>query len=327
MRLLVLGGTEFVGRALVETALDRGHDVTVLNRGHHPPPDGVTTLTGDRTTPGGLDALHGLTFDAVADTWSRQPHAVADAARTLAGHAGHYTYVSTRSVYADPQPGDPPLTENSPLVEESDDLSNYAGIKRAAETATDAFDGPVLLARAGLILGPYENIGRLPWWLTRLARGGPTLAPGPHDLPLQHLDARDLAAFILDAATAGHTGPYNLTSDSGTTTMGELLDTANRITGNHADLHWTDPHTILDAGIQPWTQLPIWLPPGPDHDYIHRGDTSRARNAGLRIRPITDTITDTWTWLQSIGGTAPQRPDRPVVGLDPDTEHRVLTGR
>jgi 2'-hydroxyisoflavone reductase len=319
MRLLVLGGTAFVGRAIVELAVAQGHDVTVLNRGHHHSPAGVTARTGDRTAPGGgLDALGDTTYDAVIDTWASAPQPIRDAVRILSGRARHYTYISSQSVYAD---GGTPFTEDSPLAEPAEDESDYAGIKRAGEIATDVFAGQVMLARAGLILGPYENIGRLPWWLLRLFRGGPTLAPGPRDLPVQCIDVRDLAAFVLDAATTGATGPYNLTSPPTHTTMGELLDTVNRITGGHADLRWTDPDTILAAGIQPWIQLPIWLPPESHHDVT---DVSRALDAGLRLRPIAETVADTWTWLQSLPGPPPQRPDRPTVGLSPQTEAKVL---
>jgi 2'-hydroxyisoflavone reductase len=326
MKLLVLGGTAFVGRAVVDQARTRGHDITVLNRGHHPAPPGVTALTGDRSSPDGLTALTGGTWDAVIDTWSGRPTAVRDAARALTGHAGHYTYVSSRSVYVD---GTPLHTEEAEVVDaspDSDDDTDYARAKRGAELAAEQnFAGTVLHARAGLILGPHENIGRLPWWLNRLARGGPTLAPGPHNLPLQYIDARDLADWLLDTAEQARTGAYNVVSPPGHTTMGELLDTANTITGGHADLHWTDPQPILDAGIQPWMDLPIWLAPDTD-DYhlLHHGDVTKALNAGLKNRPVAETVADTWTWLHSIGGTAPQRPDRPTLGLDPARETAFL---
>jgi nucleoside-diphosphate-sugar epimerase len=182
----------------------------------------------------------------------------------------------------------------------------------------------VLHARAGLILGPHENIGRLPWWLNRLARGGPTLAPGPHDLILQYIDVRDLATWLLDTAEHGCTGAYNVVSPPGHTSMGELLDTANRVTGGRAELRWSEPQAVLDAGIEPWIELPIWLAPGPDHDFMHNGDVTKALHAGLRNRPIADTVADTWAWLQQIGGTAPQRPDRTPVGLAPDKEAAFL---
>jgi len=329
MKLLVLGGTGFVGRAVADEARTRGHHTTLLNRGNHPAPAGTTVLRGDRTTAAGLAALAGGTWDLVVDTWSAAPRAVRDAARALSGRAAHYTYVSSRSVYTGAGPR--PLTETAPVVQatpDAEDDTPYAQAKRGAELAADQnFRGPVLHARAGLILGPHEDIGRLPWWLNRLAAGGPTLAPGPHDLPLQYIDARDLATFILDAATQGLNGPYNLVSPPGHTTMGELLDTANTITGGHADLRWTEAEPILEAGIEPWIDLPIWLAPGDDYDLLHLGDVTKALNAGLHVRPITETVADTWTWLRQIGGKAPQRPDRPAVGLDPAREAAFLKTR
>jgi nucleoside-diphosphate-sugar epimerase len=320
MQLLVLGGTGFVGRATVDEAVARGDAVTVLNRGQRPPIPGVTALTGDRTTPGGLAALGDGTWDLVVDTWSAAPRVVAAAVEALKGRAGSYAYVSSRSVYADGAPS--PLDEDTPVVDADPDADagDYAADKRGGELAALRFGGPVLLARAGLILGPYEDIGRLPWWLNRIARGGPTLAPGPRDLPLQYIDARDLAVFLL----GGHSGVFNLVGPSGFTTMGGLLDTVNEVTGGHADLRWTDPEPILAAGVEPWTDLPIWLPPGPVHTFLHTGDVTRAMAAGLSPRPVRDTVADTWEWLSGLGGTPPQRPDRPTVGLDHATEQAIL---
>ncbi|MEU6216265.1 SDR family oxidoreductase [Streptomyces sp. NPDC047022] len=331
MRLLVLGGTEFVGRAVVEAALGRGWEVTVLNRGHHPPLPGVRALRGDRTAPGGLAELEGGErgeWDAVVDTWSGAPRAVRETARLLAGRAGRYVYISSCSVYAWAPPAD--YAEDAPLVEgaEADaGQTEYARDKRGGELAAlGAFGADrSVFVRAGLILGPYENIGRLPWWLTRMARGGPVLAPGPRDLPLQYVDARDLAEWALGAAERELSGPYNLISPQGHSTMGELLDACAEVTGGTADLRWTAPEAVLDAGIQPWTQLPVWVQPHSDmHDALHRADVSRAVATGLRCRPAAETVADTWEWLRSIGGTAPLRPGRPPVGLDPATEAKVL---
>ncbi|MEU0840913.1 NAD-dependent epimerase/dehydratase family protein [Streptomyces sp. NPDC005962] len=328
MRLLMLGGTEFVGHTVTEAALARGWQVTVFHRGRHAPPPGATALRGDRTAPGGLTALEHGTWDAVVDTWSGAPSAVRDTARLLAGRVRTYAYVSSRSVHPFPAPAG--LAEDGPLVEASPDDggdTDYARAKRGGELAAlAAFGDHALLARAGLILGPYENIGRLPWWLTRIARGGPVLAPGPRDLPLQYIDARDLAAWLLDAAERGLGGPYNLVSPPGHTTMGELLDTCVRVTGSSAELRWTAPDRILAADIAPWTDLPIWLPPGELHDTLHAADVSKALTAGLRCRPIADTVTATWAWLRTLDGQAPQRADRPRVGLDPQREAEVLRG-
>ena len=330
MKLLVLGGSGFVGRSVVEVALARGDQVTVFNRGRRSAPPQVILLVGDRTSPDGPAALAAVAdagpWDVVVDTWSAAPWVVRDAARALAGRAGRYVYISSRSVYEyPPKPG---LGEDGPVVAGSADAGpdvDYAAAKRGGELAAQAaFGDRTLLVRAGLILGPYEDIGRLPWWLSRIARGGPVLAPGPADLGLQYIDARDLAEWLLQATDRGLAGAYNLISPAGWTTMGELLASCVRVTGADAELRWTAPERILAAGIEPWIQLPIWLPPGPEHDGMHGGDGSKALAAGLRCRPVGETVADTWAWLQGLGGVAPQRADRPRVGLDPEREARLL---
>ncbi|MFI9149223.1 NAD-dependent epimerase/dehydratase family protein [Streptomyces sp. NPDC053367] len=328
MRLLVLGGSHFVGRAVVEAALGRGWEVTVFNRGRETPVPGVRPLVGDRTAPGGLDPLAEGEWDAVVDTWSAAPRAVRDAARLLHGRVGRYVYVSSCSVYAWAPPAG--YTEDAPLVEGAEPdagQTDYAHDKRGGELAAAGTFGAdaSLLVRAGLILGPYENIGRLPWWLNRLARGGPALAPGPRDLPIQYVDVRDLADWTLGAVERELVGPYNLISPRGHATMGALLEACRSVTGASAELRWTDPSAVLDAGIEPWTQLPVWVPPGTDlHEALHCADVSRAVAAGLTCRPVAETVADTWAWLRSVGGSAPQRPDRPAVGLDPELEAKVL---
>jgi nucleoside-diphosphate-sugar epimerase len=224
-------------------------------------------------------------------------------------------------VYAWPTP--PGLDESAPVVEGGD--GDYAAVKRGGELAAEqVFGDRALLARAGLVLGPWENVGRLPWWLLRIARGGDVLAPGPPDLPLQYVDVRDLAAWILDAVAAGLGGPYNVVSPPGHTTTGELLERCVAVTGSSAVLRWAAPEVIEAAGIEPWTQLPVWLPPGEDYDTMHRGDVSKALAAGLRCRPVAETVADTWAWLRSLPGPPPQRPDRPQAGLPADVEARVL---
>ena len=325
MRVLVLGGTGFVGRAVVDEALARGDDVTTLNRGHREAAAGVTAVVGDRLAPHGLDGLRGE-WDVVVDTWSAAPYAVRDAASALEGRTGRYVYVSSRSVYADPVVAG--AAEDAPAVEAAPDDGgdvDYARAKRGGELAALAvFGDRAVLARAGLILGPYEDVGRLPWWLTRIARGGPVLAPGPRDLPLQYVDARDLARWLLDIDQGG---AYNVVSPPGHATMDELLTAGVTATGSDARLRWLEPEVLLAAGVQPWTELPIWLPPGPLYDFLHRGDVTRALATGLTCRPVQETVADTWAWLQGIGGAAPQRPDRPPVGLDPAVESRLLAGQ
>ncbi|MEW2412944.1 NAD-dependent epimerase/dehydratase family protein [Streptomyces sp. NPDC046866] len=324
-KLLMLGGTEFVGRALTEDALARGWDVTVFHRGHHAPPPGVRALHGDRTAPGGLAALAGGSWDLVVDTWAHAPAAVRDAARLLSGRAGHYTYVSSRSVYAYPAP--PGAAEDAALVEGSPDAGPvaYAEDKRGGEiAAADAFGESALLVRAGLIVGPYENVGRLPWWLSRAARGGPMLAPGPRDLPLQYIDVRDLAHWTLDAAEAGLGGPYNAVCPLGHATTGSLLEACAAVTGGTAELRWLDPAAVEAAGLEPWIELPMWLPPGELYDFMMTADVSKAVAAGLTCRPVEETAADTWAWLRSLGGAAPHRPDRPMKGIDAEREAALL---
>jgi len=334
MRLLVLGGTHHVGRAVVETALARGDDVTTLNRGiSGTQPPGARALRADRTDPAALrDALSSRpagdgTWDAVIDTWSGAPCVVADAAALLAGRAGHYGYVSSRSVYQWPIPAG--ADESAPVVDgdaASADGDDYPAAKRGGELAASAaFGDRALLVRAGLILGPYEGVGRMPWWLGRMDRGGDVLVPGPPDLPLQYVDCRDLAAWMLSAAENGLGGAYNLTSARGHATMATLLGAARDVTGSRATLVWVTPEVIEAAGIQPWTELPVWLPPTDEYAGMHDADVSAALAVGLTCRPAAETVADTWRWLQEEGYPQPQ-PGRPANGLDPETERRVLAG-
>jgi nucleoside-diphosphate-sugar epimerase len=329
MRLLVLGGTGFVGRAVVAEGLGRGWDVTTFNRGSRPAAAGVESLVGDRVVPADLDVLRGRSWDLVVDTWSGAPRTVSASANALVASAEVYAYVSTASVYAPPPPvgGD----ESAPVVHADPDADGgeYPELKRGAELAiARAFGGRLLFARAGLILGPHEDVGRLPWWLLRMHRGGEVLAPGPPDLPIQYVDARDLAAWMLDAVVAGHRGAFNVVRRAGEETMGSLLECCREVAGAPGTaLAWREPDAVLAAGIEPWTELPVWLP--PDHEFagMHGSDVERAYAAGLRPRPLRETVGDTWTWLESIGLAPPQRADREPPGLDPAKEAAALARR
>ncbi len=323
MRTLVLGGTHHVGRAVVEAALSRGHDVVTLNRGTTGVvTSGVDARVADRLVPGSVAAALGDdTFDAVVDTWSWAPVAVRDSATLLSGRAGHYTYVSSRSVYRWPPVAG--SDESAPVVEgdpDSTDAVDYAAAKRGGElAATSAFDGPVALLRAGLILGPYEIVGRLPFWLARIARGGRVPVPGPPERPLQLVDARDLADWVLDHRPVG---TYNTVSRPGHTTIGELLAECVRVTGSDAELVWLAPEVVEASGVQPWTELPIWTPPTGDLAPLHDCDTSAAHDAGLTCRPVAETVSATWGWLEA-EGIRVTRDDRPPTGMDADAEARL----
>jgi nucleoside-diphosphate-sugar epimerase len=326
--LLVLGGTSFVGRALVEDGVARGWDVTTFNRGHgawsHPDAERVI---GDRLDPQTLAPLGDQDWDVVADTWSGAARAARDSASVLAARTKHYAYISSCSVYAPPLPVG--VDEHAPTVEaapDDDHVDDYARRKRGSELAIlEAFQDRALLVRCGLILGPHEDVGRLPWWLLRLARGGEVLAPGPADQPLQLIDARDLARWTLDAATAGRHGAYNAVSRRGHATMRSLLQAGLAATGAHATLTWVPPGVIAAQGIEPWIELPIWLP--PDHEYraMHAADVEKIHAAGLVTRPVEATVADTWAWLSALGGAPPQRPDLPPHGLDPEREQQALS--
>lgn len=324
MRILVLGGTHFVGRALVETFLGHGDEVTTLTSGASGPPSaGARATYADRREPAAVRAALGDgDWDAVVDTWSLAPSVVRTAVEALRGRVGHWTYVSSRSVYADPLvPGsdeDAPVVEGSPA---STDDGPYPQAKRGGELAALDHDGPVLLARAGLVLGPWENVGRLPFWLDRLARGGRVPAPGPPNLPVQYADARDLAAFVRRGAAASTAGAFNVVSPRGHATMGALLDACVEVTGGAAELAWLTPDEVAEAGVEPWTELPVWLPPGHEAAGLHDCDVSRALAAGYRARPLAETAADTWAWMQREGrpaGTA-----RGGQGFDDAAEARL----
>lgn len=324
MRILVLGGTHFVGRALVETFLAHGDDVTTLTSGASGPPlDGARATYADRRDPAAVrDALGEGEWDAVVDTWSLAPAVVRTAVDVLRGRVGHCTYVSSRSVYADPLvPGsdeDAPLAEGDPASTED---GPYPAAKRGGELAALEHDGPVLLARAGLVLGPWEDVGRLPFWLDRCARGGRLPAPGPRDLPIQYVDARDLAAFVRRSAEAGAAGAFNVVAPPGHATMGDLLEACVSTTGNAAELVWLTPEQVAESGVGPWTELPVWLPPGHESAGLHDCDVSRALAAGLEVRPLADTVADTWQWVRRDG--MPRGAARGGRGFDAAGEARL----
>lgn len=324
MRLLMLGGTRFVGRALINDALARGWEVTAVHRGvTGAVPGGVVELRADRTVPGELErALGEQGWDVAVDTWAAAPRIATQAAALLVGRVGSYGYVSSGSVYV----WGSHLNETSPMVDgdpQADD-GDYPALKRGAELGVLAAFPDALLARAGLILGPYEDIGRLPWWLQRVARGGRVVAPGRPTRPLQYVDVRDLASWLLTGLQAGLAGPVDVISPSGHATTEQLLQACLTATGAEAELVWISEQELTAAGAEPWTHLPCWVPEQGEFDGFLEADTTTAAATGLQCRPITDTVTDTWTWLQQ-DGLPPQRDDRDVHGLPTELEQRLLS--
>jgi nucleoside-diphosphate-sugar epimerase len=325
--LLVLGGSGFVGSAVVQEGLVRGFAVTTFHRNAdgwtHPE---VRAVQGDRLDPESLAPLLEHDWDLVVDTWSEAPRAVRDSARALSDRAGRYVYISSESVYRPP-----PLRgadESTPTVEADPDAeaTDYAADKRGGELAVEqAFGDRALLARAGLILGPREDVGRLTWWLGRMARGGEVLCPGPPELPIQFVDARDLAGFAIDAAIAGHSGAFNVVCRRSEASIGALLGACHATAAaTGTTLTWVAPDAIAAAGFEPWTELPIWLP--ADHEYagMHDSDVERAHAAGLRCRPLADTVRDTWAWLSGLPAPPPLRAGAMPAGLAPEREREVL---
>jgi len=326
VKLLVLGGSGFVGRAVVEDGWARGWAVTTFNRGRTAAANPeVEALVGDRLRPGDLEQLRGRSWDCVVDTWAGTPTAAAGSAGLLTDRAERYVYVSSESVYAHP----PPLgaDESAETVTASPDAGedDYALLKRGAEQAIEAaFGDRALLARPGAILGPHEDVGRLPWWLLRMERGGEVLAPGPPDRAIQYVDARDLARWLLDAASDGRSGPFNVVCRRGHATMGRLLDACREVTGGAAELTWVAPDHVEEAGIEPWTELPIWIPPEHEYAWLHDMNAERAHAAGLSCRPVEETVRDTWGWLLSVDRRPPRNEEAPDTGLDPAKERAAL---
>ena len=318
MRILILGGTLFLGRHAVDAAVARGHRVTLFNRGQTRPglfPD-VEKLRGDRD--GDLTALTGRDFDAVIDTSGRVPRLVAETLDAL-GDIGHYTFVSTISVYADLST---PPTVSSPLAELKEPTEvwqeAYGELKVHCENVVRERFPEAFIPRPGLIVGPWDPTGRFTYWPTRLAAGGHVLAPLPADADTQVIDARDLAEWIVRAAEERLAGTYNAV---GPITMREhVLETCRRVAGTDAELVWIDPDFLHEQGVEEWMELPLWL-----YDGQYRGmlsiDPAPALAAGLQTRPLTETVRDTLVWALSDEASS----EFPA-GLGREKEQAVLDG-
>jgi len=320
VKLLVLGGTKFLGRHAVDAALADGHEVTIFTRGQTSPelfPE-VEHLRGDRD--GKLGSLAGRTWDGVVDTSGYVPRIVRQSAELLRDAVARYVFVSSISVYGDFSGA---ITEATPVAELEDPdteeiLENYGALKAACERVVEEVYGDrSARIRAGLIVGPYDPTDRFTYWPRRIAAGGEVLGPGDPDAPVQFVDARDLAAWLVQLALRGPGGVFNATGPAERLTFEELLDRARTAIGSNAEIVWTDEQRVLDAGVQPWTELPLWLP-GTDYAGMARADISRAVDAGLRFRPVEETILDTLAWDRSVPG------DRPT--LSDEKERAILAG-
>jgi 2'-hydroxyisoflavone reductase len=332
MRLLILGGTLFLGRALVEAALGRGHEVTLFNRGRrsHVSFDRVETLTGDRD--GGLDALRGRTWDSVIDTSGYVPRLVRASAERLAGAVQSYVFISSISVFAD---FSGPVDEASPLktipderVEEVTGMT-YGPLKALCERAVEeVVPGRSLIVRPGLIVGPHDPTVRFSYWTARAARGGEALAPGDPATPVQLIDVRDLAEWVLRMVEAQDVGTFNVTGPDYVLTMGEMLETCRSASGGDARFTWVDEAFLTERAIMPWSNLPLWMPDSSkSHRCFHRVPIDRALAAGLTFRPLEETVRDTLAWQKaSRGEPVPDKPGVPMpdLSLRPEREAQLL---
>lgn len=322
MDILILGGTVFLGRHLVEVATQRGHHVSLFNRGLTNPdlfPE-LEHMRGDRD--GELEVLLGRQWDAAIDTSGYLPRVVRLSAEFLSQSVQHYTFISTISVYKDfdttgmdeqAAVGIMEDQEFEVITEES-----YGPLKvRCEEAARIAMPGRVLIIRPGLIVGPHDPTDRFTYWPAHVARGGEILAPAPASQAIQYIDARDLSHWIIQMIEAGETGVYNATGPEGHLSLQDVLHACQTVTDREAVFTWVDPEFLIQQGVSPWSDIPLWT--------YGRGagfmavDCSKAISAGLSFRPLEQTIRDTLAWDQLRGIDAPRR-----TGLDPKREADLL---
>lgn len=321
MKLLILGGTIFLGRAVTDAALARGHDVTHFNRGVSGARDArVETILGDRGSAEDLARL-AHDFDAVIDSSGYLPQVVARSVERFAD-VPRYHFVSTVSVYsgADRREDGPRLPPPDPLPEQRS-AEHYGACKTGCEDVVlETFGDRATIVRPGLIVGPYDPTDRFTWWPERVARGGEVLAPGAPDRPVQVIDVRDLAEWMVRLVEDDVAGTYNaLGPVEGSLTMGELLETCKAVSGSDARFTWVDDATLEGAGVGAWVEMPLWIPePELSNGGHMRTPIARARAAGLRTRPIAETVRDTLAWSCSRVGHSWK------AGLDPAKEAGIL---
>ena len=311
MRLLLLGGPRFLGRAIADAALAGGHELTFFNRGRTSPelyPE-AEKLRGDRAED--LSALEGREWDAVVDTCGYVPHVVRASAEALAS-SGLYCFVSSISVYAD---FSEPVDEESPVAELGDgpvdelapDFSNYGALKALCEDVVrEVFGGRALVVRPGLIVGPHDPTGRFTYWPHRFARGGEVLAPAPPEDSAQFVDVRDLGEWIVAACERRVAGTFNATNEG--VAWGELLETCRSVAGADAEVTWIPDAFLLEHEVGEWMELPLWLA-DPAMVAADQADVSRALAEGLRFRPLEDTVRATLELAEptEAAGLAPEK--------------------
>jgi 2'-hydroxyisoflavone reductase len=338
MKLLILGGTVFLGRHLVDAALAAKHEVTVFNRGRGIAnlPEAVEHLIGDRQ--GQLDALRGRRWNVAIDTCGYVPKVVHTSAALLADHVEHYTFISTCSVYRDTSVQG--IDESYPLrtlsqkevgqaerIRPDDTIivraygAAYGPLKALCERAAEeCMPGRVLNVRPGLIVGPFDYSDRFTYWPTRVAAGGEVLAPGNPNAQLQFVDVRNLAEWIVRMAEARQSGTYNATGPDYVLTFQAFLEECRSVSRSDAHFSWINDRFLLEAGLTPWTEVPLWIPEDDAHNrFFLAVNGEKARAAGLRFRPLAETIRDTLEWDRSRPVSAERR-----AGLSGGRETQIL---
>ena len=322
LKLLIIGGTMFVGRHLVEAALAQGHEVTLFNRGQHNPdlfPE-VEKLRGNRDSE--LDALKGRTWDVVVDTCGYVPRIVRQSAELLADSVGLYVFISTISVYSDySQVG---MDENAPLGTLEDPTveevtgPNYGPLKVLCEQAVEeALPGRALIIRPGFIIGPHDPSDRFTYWPYRVSQGGTMLAPNPPSQPMQFIDARDLAEWTLHLAKKKVTGIYNATGPDAPVKLETLLDESKAVTGADTEFVWADEAFLVEEKAP----FPLWIPTGgnPELVALMQVSVEKAIADGLTFRSLAQTIQETLDWAKSRPSDYQWR-----TGLTPEREQELL---
>lgn len=304
MKILVLGGTKFLGRHLVDIALSRGHEITLFNRGKENPdlyPD-LEKLRGDRD--GDLDALAGREWDSVIDTSGYFPRTVKQSVERLVSSVEHYTFISSISAYADFNETN--IDESYPLgslvddtVEEVND-DTYGPLKAKCEhVAEELMNGRLLIIRPGLIVGPYDPTDRFTYWPSRIAQGGEIVAPGEADRQVQMIDVRDLAEWTVKMVEEKKSGTYNATGPKHVLTMGRLLEECKTTLNNNPRLTWVSEEFLAEKEVQPWSELPLWIPNTQNWPGFLTVSCEKAISEGLTFRPLGETIRDTFIWSKS----------------------------
>jgi 2'-hydroxyisoflavone reductase len=304
MKILIIGGTRFLGRHLVNSARARGHEVTLFNRGQTNPNlfGQVEKILGDREKD--LDQLTGRNWDAVIDTCGYFPRIVRMSAEALKDKVESYIFISSLSVYADfSKIG---INESDPVGKIEDETieeitgESYGPLKALCEKAVlDVFGIDSLIIRPGLIVGPHDPTDRFTYWPVRVARGGDVLAPDRPDVLTQIIDVRDLADFIIELIAQNTSGVFNATGPGHPLTFGTLLDTCKLVSASDAKFKWASLDFLNQNNVAPWSDMPAWLPDNGEDAGFARVNISKAINAGLKFLSLEQTVRDTLEWANS----------------------------